>query len=159
MAKTVGSCIYVHKSNINELYDKVKKLSMNNIKDIEAAVEQIKIKGFKYEVIKYDKQKHQITFIDSPDWITANEPEVGDGWMLKMNDGWDWKFIKKRNKNPQIYHCKYLFVSSNYTDFDIEESKRREIAWNAIPGIKDVKKFIGNKDYWVEFLHKNGMEV
>ena len=159
MAKTVGSCIYVHKSNIGELYAKVAELSMNKLVDVEVAVDQINKKNFKYEVIKYDKQKHQITFIDSPDWIEANEPEVGDGWMLKMYENWTWKFIKKRNKNPQIYHCKYLFVASDYTGFDIEEAKRREAAWNSIPGIKDVKKFIGNKDYWVGFLGKNGMEV
>lgn len=158
MAKVVGSCIYVHKTNMEQLLDSIKDSSKRS--DVIVAQKEIEQKGFKYEVVKYDKEKHQVTFIDSPDWITANEPEVGDAWMLKMLQDWTWKFIKKRSKNPQIYHGKWRFVDQSfYKDFDVIESRFRELEWSRLPGIKDVKKYIGNKDFWVEFLHKNGMEV
>lgn len=158
MAKVVGSCIYVHKSNMEQLLDSIKDSGRRA--DVIVAQKEIEQKGFKYEVVKYDKEKHQVTFIDSPDWITANEPEVGDAWMLKMLQDWTWKFIKKRSKNPQIYHGKWRFVDQSfYKDFDVIESRFRELEWSRLPCIKDVKKYIGNKDFWVEFLHKNGMEV
>lgn len=157
--KKVGTCYYVHKSNKKQLMEI--QVDSSKLADIMVAISEVeRIDDFKYEVIKYDKQKHQVTFIDSPDWVTANEPEVGDAWMLKMQQDWTWKFIKKRSKNPQIYHGKWRFVDQSfYKDFDVIKSYEREKTWQQLPGIKEVKKFIGNKDFWVEFLHKNGMEV
>lgn len=172
MAKIVGSCIYIHKSSFDELLERIKdsgaradvivaKQEIDNAiareeKDNETLYKSLK----KYEVIKYDKAKHQISFIDSPDWITANEPEVGDAMMLKMKQNWTWKFIPKRTKNVQTYHGKWRFVDQSfYKDFDVIESYNREKQWNSIPGIKEVKKYIGNKDFWQKFLKENGMEL
>ena len=166
MAKIVGSCIYVHKSNFDDLLERIKDSGRRA--DVIVAKQEIDkyIKSyynthdFNYEVIKYDKSKHQISFIDSPDWLTANEPEVGNAMMLKMLQDWTWKSIPARKKNPQIYHGKWKFVDQSfYKDFDVIESYNREKQWQAIPGIKEVKSKIGNKDFWKEFLKQNGMEL
>ena len=165
--KKVGTCYYVHKSNIRELLEIMDNqlrgtvflqfLAMITVVD---HFQFLEMEGFKYEVIKYDSERKSISFINSPDWDTANEPEVGDAWMFSINDNFDhWKFIKARKKNKQIYHAKYLFVADDYKGFDIEQARQRAIQWQKLPGIKEVKNKIGNKDFWVEFLHKNGMEV
>lgn len=154
MPKFVGSCIYVHKSCIDELLVRVKEPQLSEIMQ---AIKEIKMKDFKYEVIKYDKSKHRISFIDSPDWIISKEPEIGDAWLLDMKYKWTWKFVPARKKNPQIYHSKELFVSDDYQGFDIERAKERTKQWNAIPNLN--KKRIGNKDYWLQVLKENGMEA
>lgn len=159
MAKIVGSCIYVHKSNTNDLLNRLRdNIKADVICAIYEADEQVNgEKRFNYDVIKYDKKEHYITFIESSDWDNSNEPKVGDGWMLKMHQDWTWKFIPKRKKNPQIYHSKELFVSDDYKGFDIEKAKERTKLWKSLPNL-DTKR-IGNYDFWVEFLNANGMEV
>lgn len=165
MAKVVCGCIYVHRSNIGELINYLeKKNDMNEVARkaddiLRAKLHLMTYQKFNFEVIKYDLKEHKITFIDSPDWIIANEPEVGDGWRCDLNT-FKWKFIPKRKKNPQIYHGKWRFVDQSfYTDFDVIAAYNREQQWQSIPGIKKVKSKIGNKNFWVEFLHANGMEV
>ena len=136
------------------------QVDSSRLADIMVAISEVeRMDDFKYEVIKYDKQKHQVSFIDSPDWDTANEPEVGNTWTLKMHQDWTWKLIKARKKNKQIYHAKYLFVADDYKGFDVEQARQRAIQWQKLPGIKEVKNKIGNKDFWVRFLEENGMEV
>lgn len=151
--KKVVNCWYVHKSNISEILE---KLTDPELSDVIQAIKEINLNQFKYEVIKYDKAKHRISFIDSPDWITANEPKVCDAWMLDMKYKWTWKFVPARKKNPQIYHSKELFVSDDYKGFDIERAKERTRLWKSIPNL-DTKR-IGNKDFWLKFLAENGME-
>lgn len=172
MAKIVGNNIYIHKSAFDDLLERIKDsgrradviVAKQEIDDAIAKNEKENEVIYKsltnYEVIKYDKSKHQISFIDSPDWLTANEPEVGDAIMLKMNQDWSWKFIPARKKNKQIYHSKELFIEPSFYDgFDVIAAHNRTKQWQAIPGIKEVKKYIGNKDFWVKFLNENGMEI
>lgn len=172
MAKVVGNCIYVHKSAFDELLIRVKdsgaradiiiaKKEIDNAISTEEKENETLYKSLtNYEVIKYDKTKHQISFIDSPDWIEANEPEVGDAMMLKMKQDWTWKFIPKRKKNAQIYHRKELLIDPSFYDgFDVIKAYNRTKQWQSIPGIKEVKSKIGNKDFWKEFLEKNGMSL
>lgn len=155
MAKIVGSCIYVHKSNVVDLLRRIDNSDyvecyldwfMNELNNMEV----------NYEVIKYDKTNNKLSLIDSPDWIVSYEPKVGDSWVLNLNT-LKWKHIPKRRKNPQIYHSKELFVSDDYKGFDIEKAKERTKLWKSLPNL-DTKR-IGNYDFWVEFLNANGMEV
>lgn len=157
MAKIVADCIYVHKSNLKELLSKVKREIEMDILEAkyDADEELFNEKQFNYEVLKYNKKKNQLTFIDSPDWNTSNEPEVGDGWLIDL-DTWLWKFIPKRSKNPQIYHSKELFVANNYQGFDIEKAKERTKLWKSLPNLDTHR--IGNKDFWKEYLKINGVE-
>ncbi len=155
MSKRVGSCIYVHKSNVSDLLKRI-----DNDYQVEYYIDwfmnELNNMEVNYEIVKYDKAKNKISLIDSPDWIIANEPEVGDSWVLNL-ETLKWKHVMKRKKNPQIYHSKELFVSDDYQGFDIEKAKERTKLWKSLPNL-DTKR-IGNKNFWVEFLENNGMEV
>ena len=146
--KKVMKSLYVHKSNLQELFDSIPYEDVLRIKEI--------IKSFdkNYEIVKYDYLNKNVSLIDSPDWNVANEPTVGDSYTFKQ-DG----TIVYRKGGKQVYHNKWQFVSSNYTGFDIEKSKRRTKEWNSIPGISDNKLRIGNKEFWHNYLRRNGLKI
>ena len=99
---------------------------------------------FKYDIIKYNPKENQVTFTHSPDWDTpAHESIVGDAILVRA-DG-STRFIKQQ-KDPWIYHHKWMFVADDYTGFDVERSKRRSKQWTSISGINKSK--IGKKSYW-----------
>ena len=58
-----------------------------------------------------------------------------------------------------MYHNKWQFVSSNYTGFDVEESKKRTKEWNSIPNIKSMKSKIGNVDFWHNLLREYNLSI
>ena len=107
-----------------------------------------------YEVIKYDTKQHKLSFIDSPDWLTSNEPIVGDSVC--------WNFDKEsqttRLGGNAVYHSKELFVSDDYTGFDIDKTKERTKLWQSLV-TKEEKKLIGSKQYWKQFCEKHGLEL
>ena len=149
--KKVGYSLYVHKSNINEL---LVHLDTNLVSFLFELLEFAQLKGIPFEVVKVNKQNRTISLIDSPDWIIANEPTVGDSWCFK--DDFSYKVIKGGIK---VYHNKWQFVSKDYTDFDIERAKRRTEEWNSIPDIKKHKSRIGNKAYWIRLLELNNIQI
>lgn len=151
--KEVGNTIYVHKSNIHELLDK--------IPDDNYKIEIIRLYEFRkqpgslpYEVIKYDTKQHKLSFIESPDWDTSSEPTVGDCVC--------WNFDKQsqtfRCGGTQIYHSKELFISDDYKGFDIQKAKERTKLWQSLV-TKEEKKLIGNKNYWKQFCEKHGIDL
>ena len=160
MVKTVGNAHYVHRSNVEELYVKYVKIKDRDlfIKFV-ACVEQ---NGPKYDILKYTDNGN-ITLITSPDWDIANEPIVGlcyywksGYWFDKLGNLCNCKVTKNFR---QVYHNKWMFVSDDYKGFDIETAKQRTTLWNSLPDIKEVKKYIGNKEYWVNYLGRYGIEV
>lgn len=151
--KRIGSTIYVHKSNIQELLDM--------LPDDEYKSEIIKWYEFRkqpgtasYEVIKYDIKQHKLSFIDSPDWDSANEPTVGESTCWNFDKGTS----TYRNGGTTVYHSKELFVSDNYTEFDIEKAKERTKLWSSLVSKEDKKK-IGNKKFWIQWCKEHGLEV
>ena len=132
VGKEMGNILYVHKSAADIIPpDRLSKGKENLPPD------------FNYEIIKYDKSNGNITFIDSPDWDTADEPIVGDAILLR---GDNTVREMKQKSSPQIYHHKWLFVRDSYNGFDSEKAKKRSRKWTALPNIKYSK--IGYKDYW-----------
>lgn len=148
--KKVGSAMYVHKSNLEELKSNLSKEEANRIQNI--------IDNFSnnFAIVKYDRGK--LSLIESDNWDSANEPDVGDSYcfMVGEKSSTNFKTIKKSGK---IYHNKWMFVDKSYTGFDIEEAKKRTKEWNSIPDIKEHKSRIGNKTYWIELLNKNGIKI
>lgn len=66
--------------------------------------------------------------------------------------------LTKKKSNPQIYHHKWTFVSSDYNGFSVEQSKLRSEAWESkLKGVNKAK--IGYKDYWKQCLYSVGMEL
>lgn len=147
--KKVMKSLYVHKSNLKELFDNI---------DDGTVIERIQkiIKNFDkpFEIVKYDSITGNISLIDSPDWDTVNEPTVGDSYTYKPDGS-----VSYRKGGTQVYHNKWQFVAPDYTGFDIEKAKQRTKEWNAIPDIRDHKSRIGYKNYWHDYLRKNGLEI
>lgn len=146
--KKVGYSLYVHKSNLSELLnklideDKIRLLTLLHSVNIE------------YDIIKFDIKTKNISLILCPTWNTLNEPIVGDSYCYH-EDG-TVKIIKGGTK---VYHNKWQFVSNDYKGFNVEESKKRTLEWNKITYIKDMKSKIGNKEYWYQVLKENGLSI
>lgn len=158
--KKVGSCLYVHKSNRQELFAD-KHISENDYEHIRTIV--LGMDGFyDYEVIKYDYKSRRLSLIKSPDWNTSNEPIVGNSLVYDISVGKDLsdtpkKSVNASKNNPQIYHSKELFVSDKYDGFDIDKARKRTEEWSRIPNLD--KKKIGRLNYWIWLLKLNEMEV
>ena len=99
-----------------------------------------KYEDFKYNIIKWDIKKDLLTFVNSPDFDTADEPVAGDYVAIKA-DG-----TVRKGSTKSIWHHKWLWVKDDYKGFDVEESYRRSEAWLTIPMIEFSK--IGNKAFW-----------
>ena len=132
--KKVGYAMYVHKSNIKELLNKLEKSEQERLLNLQKEI------YFDYEIIKYDRGN--ISFIECSTWLTLKEPIVEDSHLFKK-DG-TYKLIKGFKT---VYHSKELFVSEDYDGFDIEKAKLRTKEWNSIPNIKELKSRIGNIDF------------
>ncbi len=142
--KKVGTAMYVHKSALHQLYEKLEK-NIQEITRVQNLILRVDALGFDYTIVKYDKGN--VSFIQSIDFDSANEPTVGDSLCFKTDD--TYKIIKGSGK---IYHHKYLFVDVNYTGFDVERARQRAQLWESIPDIKKHKSRIGNRKYWNELL-------
>ena len=131
VGKEIGGAIYVHRDYQDVLAHAVSRAKLQIPAD------------FKYAIVKYMMATQTSSFIDSPDFDFADEPIVGDLFIVK-NDG----TIKKRKQlqDPYIYHHKWLFVADNYRGFDVEVSKLRSLAWLALENVDKTR--IGRKSYW-----------
>lgn len=134
VGKRMGGDLYLHKQYADEIDQDL----YNDYKD--------KLpKGFKYNILKYNKNNETISFINSPDFDTADEPIVGDSYKVSKNG-----ITYTRQKNPpQIYHHKWLFVDDDYKGFDVDKAKERSRKWLMISDKINMSK-IGNKKYWDE---------
>lgn len=139
VGKDIGGFIYFHKNYVSDfpIPDDVMKSAVQ------------KIDKFKYNLMKWNKKTNSLTFYNSKDFDTSNEPVAGE-WITVHPDG----TVKKGNEK-QIYHHKWLWVKDDYRGFDVSKSMDRSKEWLAI---KDVPfNRIGRKPFWIEFLNKNNL--
>ena len=149
--KKVVNCYYVHKSNINELYNSIPT-------NLLAAVMGIFQEGsilydIPFEVVKVDVHRRTISLIQSPTFDIFEEPIVGDSYCYNIDTD-TWKVVKGGNK---VYHHKWQFVADDYTGFDVSSSKKRSEVLKSIPEFNENKSRIGNLTYWDVFLNKYGL--
>ena len=137
--KKVGSIIYIHISNIKELSEEHQGL----IKD---TIEFLPL-DFTPEVIKIHKD-YKISYIESRDWNTSEEPSVGDSYLVDVNG-----IIKLTKAKGQIYHHKWMFVSEDYKGFDVEKSRKRSETWDRLVP-KELKCKIGYRNFWKEVIER-----
>ena len=150
--KKVGYAFYVHKSNLNELFNIVSEEERNHIVYV---IDIAKLYLFlEFDIVKYDRKTGNVSLISCPTWDDVNEPIVGDSYCF--NSDLSYKVIKGGTK---VYHNKWQFVSPNYTGFDVEESKKRTKEWNSIPNIKSMKSKIGNVDFWHNLLREYNLSI
>lgn len=135
VGKRMGNALYVHRN-----YESVLPQE-----ELQRAKEMAG--NFNYTLVKYNKANDNITFIQSPDWDTADEPIVGPA-LLVRTDG----VVKDitPHGDPWIYHHKWLFVGDDYRGFDVNKSKERSAAWMSLPDI-DYSR-IGKKSFWEKFV-------
>lgn len=150
--KKIGTAIYTHCSNCESLSKKHEKL-------IDRAI-AIMIDADMYNqwlgcvIYKIDTKKNTVSFIESKNFDTAREPDVGDAYTVNLNT----EKIKITKAKGQIYHHKWMFVTDDYAWFDVEESKRWSKTWQKVlPNDRIVKSRIGYKKYWDEYLRKYGL--
>ena len=150
--KKVGSNLYVHKSNINELLSFVPENDRNLIISIMDTARMYL--GLDFDVVKFDLRTKNISLIQCPTWDVLHEPIVEDSYCFHPD--LSFKVIKGGTK---VYHNKWQFVSDDYIGFDVEKEKLRTKEWNNIPNIKDYKSRIGNKDFWYRLLKENNLSL
>lgn len=140
--KKIGSTLYIHKSAVHVVSDSMKKIIEKGLKWIPS--------DFAYEIIKVNVSGQEVSFIASNDWNTSSEPIVGNSYKVNLLKG-VLSFSKGRERNPQIYHHKWMFVLDDYDGFDVETSKKRSEEWEN-SGLVFERKKIGNFDYWNEHV-------
>jgi hypothetical protein len=135
VGKEIGGAVYVHRQYEHVLGENV------------VAAKRHLPPEFDYTVVKYAERAGTVSFIESADFDSAQEPAVGDS-ILVHRDG---RTSRRRGlADPQIYHHKWLFVADDYGGFDVEASKQRSAAWMRLAGI-DYRR-IGRRSYWGEHV-------
>ena len=152
--KKIGTAIYTHASNYDNLTGKIK-----NMVDRATTImlnEEMMLEWLGSVIYKVDTKNNTVSFIESEDFDTAREPQVGNAYAVNLKTG----KIKTIKAKGQIYHHKWMFVADDYAWFDIEESKKWSEKWQSIlPKDRKVKSRIGYKKYWDEYLREYGLEV
>lgn len=135
VGKRMGSDLYVHRDYESVLPQE----ELQRAKELAATPD--------YTLVKYNAKNGNITFIQSPDWDTADEPMVGPARLVRA-DG----VVKDitPHGDPWIYHHKWLFVGDEYRGFDVNKSKARSAEWMSLPDI-DYSR-IGKKSFWEKFV-------
>ncbi len=139
VGKKMGYDLYFHRMYQNDV------VPADLLKN---ALKVQKQENFDYNVIKYNFKTGFITFTQSPDFDTADEPIVGVQLLVRP-DG-SIKYMNNKPaylNNPWIYHHKWHMVKDDYPGFDVEESKRRSLQWMSALPVIDYKR-IGKKQFW-----------
>lgn len=140
VGKDIGDSIYIHKDYVNDIIsDPIYEEFRKHLRD-----------NFSFNILKIKKDLSYITFINSKDFDTSNEPALYES--IKVDKNGISKYIKYDEFNPPIYHHKWLFVKDDYKGFDVEESKKRSRIWLSKKDIDFTR--IGYKKYWNNFIKK-----
>ncbi len=131
VGKEMGGAVYVHKQYESVLPEAVQKAKLALPED------------FEYTVVKYQMSAEQVSFIQSLDFDSADEPTVGDLYTIKADGS---ASFRRKLADPWIYHHKWLFVLDEYHGFDVADSKKRSRQWLALNGI-DFRR-IGRRSFW-----------
>jgi len=143
VGKYIGGALYFHRKYAENLYI-----------DIDTVINESNGKITPdFNIVKLSLSSSAITFINSPDFDTSPEPAILEYWFYNFDTD-QWKYHRyEENDNAPIYHHKWLFVTDDYTGFDVEESKQRSIWIDSLP-IKHLS--IGCQRQWKEILEKFG---
>ena len=141
--KQVGDTVYVHKSNVRELPDWANARYTHAVNYIN---------NWEWDIVSVNKNK--ISFVHCPEFNSIFEPTVGDRLTLEFNEG-SMRVIKASTKNPQIYHRRHLFVSPDYTGFNVQEDIERVKSWEQHN--PETNK-MGRRLWWEQFLETHNLE-
>ena len=131
VGKEIGGAVYVHKQYESLLPESVQKAKLFLPPE------------FSYTVVKFQMSEQTVSFIQSTDFDSADEPTVGDLYTIKADGS---ASFRRGLADPWIYHHKWLFVTDDYKGFDVEASKTRSRQWLRLPDIDFTR--IGKKSFW-----------
>ncbi len=147
VGKSIGGFVYLHKDYIDQFPDYL---------DYVETAEKLLPKNFRWNCLKINQKTLAVTFINSPDFDTADEPVSLDNYTVDVHG--ELKYYKPP-ASPLIWHHKWLWVMDDYSGFDVEESKERSVFWNE--QLEDhpdprIKSKIGQQKVWNELpFNKN----
>lgn len=150
VGKKIDKNIWFHKSYVNDFL---------NASEFDKFIKNLP-EDFKYQIIRYNEKDNEMLFIKASDFDTSHEPIIEDAYKVKKeNDSYKVSYSKANEKNPLIYHHKWLFVKDDYQGFNVQESKERSFEWKSVLGInKTLSNKIGRLDFWDEWLNENNLE-
>ncbi len=137
VGKDIGGRIYVHKDYVDRLPNH------QAVRQAEKTLSQA-APNFNYNAVSVDMKTNRVTFIEAPDFDTADEPTVGR-YIVVSPDG-----NAKPGVSQQIWHHKWLWVEDDYQGFDVEKSFQRSRQWLQIPDIPFSK--IGKREVWDQVI-------
>ena len=98
----------------------------NDILDEAVAALQYDYPEFEFNTVKYNPKTQVISFQECPDFDTAREPKVGD-YVIVKPDG-----TTKRGHSEYIFHHPWLWVTNDYTGFDVSKSWEWSKKWLSV---------------------------
>jgi hypothetical protein len=139
VGKDIGGYVYFHRNYI----DTYPEFAVH----IHHAMKYLP-NDFKWNTIKYNRKENLVTFINSPNFDSSDEPYSMDN--ISVDHSGNLKYYKVP-KNPTIWHHKWQWTDDNYTGFDVREAKERSLHWNQQldnhPDPK-IKSRIGSEKVW-----------
>tara|TARA_B100000749_G_scaffold157755_1_gene121254 strand:+ start:2888 stop:3385 length:498 start_codon:yes stop_codon:yes gene_type:complete len=107
-------------------------------------------------VVRADLKSSEVVLIESSDFLSNHEPSVGTAYHFDEN-GYVSKTILPQ-KNTLIYHHKWLFVTSDYHGFDVNEAMKRSLLWKSKLGKnRALSSKIGRSEFWSKWLKENNI--
>ena len=143
--KKIGGQVYVHKSAatlvIPEEVLALGKEIFNDMPD-----------SFGYNLLVWNESKNTLKFVLSPDFDTASEPEVGVSVTIDLAT----RTVSSIKFYKQVYHRKALWVTADYTGFDVTEAEAWAVEWTS--RLKETADG-SNRENWHRQLTRNGIRV
>ena len=139
--KEVGYSIYAHVTQVTALMEKI-GIGSDDVIHIRKCILETNRLNIKWNIIKFDRRTKNVSFIDCPTFDILNEPIIENSYCFH-----------------KVYHHKWMFVSDEYTGFNVKKAKKRSELIESIPNIKSLKSKIGNKDYWYALLKEYGIPI
>ena len=148
VGKSIGGCVYFHHNYLNEMLGVLNIDPKNRMCLLPGMFNTLAAHpNFKFNIVKYNPKKQTFTFINSPDFDTANEPVIAEYVRINYTNALTKYFPPK--KKPQIYHHKWMFVKDDYTGFDVAAAKQRsEHIDQFMKKWKINRSKIGSQEYW-----------
>lgn len=149
VGKELGSNLWVHKSCV---------FFLEEFSEIYSTCLTVLPDDFVFDVVRFSKDKTNVTFISSPDFAISREPIVSDSYKVYLDDGNNWCLSKltKKAENTLIYHHKWMFVDDSSMLFCVKTSMERSLAWKSILGANShLSSRIGRITFWDNWLVEN----
>jgi hypothetical protein len=145
--KKIGGRIYLHASACSML-DSVMYFCVSRAK---ATCDQI-LGTYNWNCLRIKPDglgsASEVAFQWSPDFNTADEPEVLQTIRVMYNDVMDmWGVCDIKVHKNTIWHHKWMWVKPDYKGFDYKASKARSALWKPHVKKSELTK-IGNRVYW-----------